>query len=154
MKMRRGLPFILSLLMLLMSGCQVASSDIIGKDVAANTSKIVIAINYDDYYETNEAKIIEDPKEVEMFVAAFRSTKIIEPTENIYGSTSVFLFFKDDTLLTQVKLCKVKPPAYVRPTEGIWTFHSIKLLGDNPWTLYDDSTARTCFIDKDFNLIP
>ena len=154
MKIPSSLPFSLSLLVLLMSGCQVASSDIISKDVAARTTKIVIAINYDDYNEVNEAKIIEDPKEVEMFIAAFRSTEIVEPTENLYGSESVFRFYQDDVLLTQVMLVQVKPPAYVRPTEGLWTYYSIKLHGESPWTLYYDSTARICSLDKDYNLIP
>ena len=96
---------------------------------------------------SNPARDITDPREIAAFVAAFQHAQLGDATETIYGNASIFRFFSDSGLTHQLSFSTAKGhPAY---TGNNCT--KISFTGDDPWTLYAQSTATEYCVDKDFN---
>ena len=111
----------------------------------------MIAISYNENPDgRNEAKIIVDKDEIAKIVDSFRYANVNEETDNLYGNVSVFRFYKEDELLLSLPFSVDRTHVLYRNNKC----YQVAFKSDSPWTLYNESAADVCYINKDFQIIP
>ena len=114
----------------------------------------MIAIEYEPNPNgKNEAKIIIDKDEIEKIVDSFRYANVNEEIDNLYGSVCVFRFYKDDELLLSLSFSRYNR-SHALALHRDYNWYNVVFKGDSPWTLYNESAADVCYINKDFQIIP
>lgn len=111
----------------------------------------MIAIDYNGNPNgRNEAKIIIDKDEIAKIFDSFRCANVGEEIEFLYGNASVFRFYKGDELLLSLSFSRDRSHALYRDHNC----YNVVFKSDSPWTLYNESDADVCYINKDFHIIP
>ena len=149
--MKKKISIITVIILVFLTGCSIPSSDIISRDIGKNTTKIMIAISYNENPDgRNEAKIIVDKDEIVKIVNSFRYANVNEETDNLYGNVSVFRFYKEDELLLSLPFSVDRTHVLYRNNKC----YQVAFKSDSPWTLYTESAADVCYVNKDFHVIP
>lgn len=149
--MKKKIAILTTIILVFLSGCCIPSSDLISRDIGKNTTKIMIAISYNENPDgRNEAKIIVDKDEIVKIVNSFRYANVNEETDNLYGNVSVFRFYKGDELLLSLPFSVDRTHVLYRDNNC----YNVVFKGDSPWTLYTESAADVCYVNKDFQIIP
>lgn len=137
-------------LILLLSGCKRSNPHVPVLDPALKPEDIIrleVALNFCENPEgLSEAKFILDRQEIEAFLEAFQNTDIGREMAPIYGSLSVFRFFTADNLKKEVLIYDWTPRVLYVNT----TCYECAFLGDDPWKLYNQSSAETVLVDRNF----
>ena len=116
------------LLALLLAGCNNSNPPLIDKKINSKDITLIQAslIQNGNPNGMNEAKFITDHNETAALIKAFQSAYIVKEVPTVYGNSSVFRFFDEDTLVCELifssdfrDIIYFKNKCYDLCTEGI-----------------------------------